>query len=276
MPYPFSLTPEDKAERTQAIIDKYPAPSIERLKSIEDAIWHIATKHQILMFNSVPPKSPFGISYAFPQYPTGYVQNGTYAGDFKYASCAATFNKPEFNFYKTNSENSLVSATCSLFYNPITLKPTTGYYNIVSKYDFAFWIELIVGSDPINYNGSLYQLVQLRESEKIRLANLTNELNFIKTIPVVDFGFRCYKGNQVIYDSSSVTWNQVDFFEVPANGTVDRYYPFCNGRTMIGYQTFIDPPPIDRKMLAHTIYVNGGYLTVTGGNSRAHITVLVQ
>ena len=45
---------------------------------------------------------------------------------------------------------------------------------------------------------------------------------------------------------------------------------------MIGYQTFIDPPPVDRKMLAHTINVSGGNMTVTGGNSRAHITVLVQ
>ena len=78
------------------------------------------------------------------------------------------------------------------------------------------------------------------------------------------------------YDSSSVTWNQVDFFEVAANSAVSKTYPFCIGREILVTQHFINPPPADRKMLAHIISVNNGTVSISGGSEQAHVLVLMR
>lgn len=78
------------------------------------------------------------------------------------------------------------------------------------------------------------------------------------------------------YDSNSVTWNQVDFFEVAENSAVSKLYPFCIGKEMLVMQHFIDPPPVDRKMIAHTVTTSDGRVTISGGSERVHAVVMMR
>ncbi len=93
----------------------------------------------------------------------------------------------------------------------------------------------------------------------------------------MSFGLNIFSGaGKLIYDSNSVTWNQVDFFEVAANAAVSKIYPFCVDREMLVMQQFIDPPPVDRKMLAHTITTGNGGVNISGGSERVHVMVLMR
>lgn len=83
-------------------------------------------------------------------------------------------------------------------------------------------------------------------------------------------------GGKITYDSNSITWNQVDFFEVAANGSASKYYPFCVGKEMLVLQHFIEPPPVDRKMLSHTISAGNGSVSISGGSERVHVVVLMR
>jgi hypothetical protein len=83
------------------------------------------------------------------------------------------------------------------------------------------------------------------------------------------------------YSSTDVTWNQVDFFQVSANASVTRDYPVLNGRTARVVQMFIDPPPTDRKAIAHTVslgitFSGNRRVTVLGGNENVFILVLMR
>lgn len=78
------------------------------------------------------------------------------------------------------------------------------------------------------------------------------------------------------YSTADVTWNQVDYFYVPANVTVSNVYPSLEGREFLAFQIFIDPPPLDRRAFAHTITRNGTQIVVSGGSENAYILVLMR
>lgn len=78
------------------------------------------------------------------------------------------------------------------------------------------------------------------------------------------------------YSTSDVTWNQVDFFEVPGGGDVWRSYPVISGREVLTAQIMIDPPPLNRRALAHYISVSGTVIHVAGGTERTFILLLMR
>lgn len=91
------------------------------------------------------------------------------------------------------------------------------------------------------------------------------------------FGMAIAKANRrVTYSTLDVTWNQVDFFDVPAGGSAYRSYPVLAGREVLAAQILIDAPPLDRRAVAHTINVSGTTVQVYGGSERAYILVLMR
>ena len=91
------------------------------------------------------------------------------------------------------------------------------------------------------------------------------------------FGLAIARANRrVSYSSLDVTWNQVDFFEVAAGGSAYRDYPALSGRESLIVQVMIDPPPLNRRALAHTTAVSGTTVSVYGGSERAFILVLMR
>jgi len=82
--------------------------------------------------------------------------------------------------------------------------------------------------------------------------------------------------NTVTFSSASVTWNQVAFFSVAANGSASNTYSALSGRTVLALQVQINAPPLTRKAIAHTITVSGTTVSVTGGSEAAYILVLMK
>lgn len=82
--------------------------------------------------------------------------------------------------------------------------------------------------------------------------------------------------NAVIYSSDSVTWNQVDLFFVPGNGSASKTYPIISGREVLTAQVQINAPPTTRKATAHTVTVSGTTVTASGGSEDAYIFVLMR
>ena len=78
------------------------------------------------------------------------------------------------------------------------------------------------------------------------------------------------------YSSSDVTWNQVAAFQANASQTYTNSYPVISGKTVQVVQMFINPPPTDRKAVAHTVSVSGANVTVSGGNETSFIIVLMR
>jgi hypothetical protein len=91
------------------------------------------------------------------------------------------------------------------------------------------------------------------------------------------FGLDIYRASgRLAYSSVDVTWNQVDFFLVTANGSVQNSYPVLAGKEVLVTQIMIDPPPIDRRALAHTITVSGALVTASGGSENCYVLVLMR
>lgn len=91
------------------------------------------------------------------------------------------------------------------------------------------------------------------------------------------FGLGVFKaGGALAFSSADVTWNQVDFLYVPGYGSVVQEYPVLAGREVLTVQMMIDPPPIDRKAIAHTISVSGNIVTVAGGSENTYVLVLMR
>lgn len=55
-----------------------------------------------------------------------------------------------------------------------------------------------------------------------------------------------------------------------------KNYPVIAGKEVLVTQMMINPPPIDRKAIAHTIAVNGTEVTVSGGTEDTYILVLMR
>ena len=93
----------------------------------------------------------------------------------------------------------------------------------------------------------------------------------------MSFGINIFSDDgKLIYDSNSVTWNQVDMFLVPANSATYRSYPMLNGRTIRATQMFLNPPPVNARAVAHTVSISGTNVSVSGGNQDVYIMVLMQ
>lgn len=80
----------------------------------------------------------------------------------------------------------------------------------------------------------------------------------------------------LVYSSTDVTWNQVDFFKVAGYGSESKTLPALAGRQVLTVQSFINPPPNDRKATAHTVTVSGTTVSVSGGSEAAYILVLMR
>ena len=91
------------------------------------------------------------------------------------------------------------------------------------------------------------------------------------------YGLNLYHSTgSLTYSSSDVTWNQVAAFQVNGGASNSTSYSVLTGRTVQVVQMFIDPPPTDRKAIAHTISVSGTTVSVSGGNENAYILVLMR
>jgi hypothetical protein len=84
------------------------------------------------------------------------------------------------------------------------------------------------------------------------------------------------ESGQITYDSSMVTWNQVDFFLVPANDSVGRTYPFLDGKEIQVMLIFVDAPPADRKAVAPTVVIGSTTVNLSGGTVAVYAIVLMR
>lgn len=79
------------------------------------------------------------------------------------------------------------------------------------------------------------------------------------------------------YSTEDVTWNQVDFFYQPPYGDQTRNFLALVGRESLVSQFFIDPPPSDRRAVAHNVSVGGnGSVRVWGGSVGSYILVMMR
>lgn len=93
----------------------------------------------------------------------------------------------------------------------------------------------------------------------------------------MSFGLNVFNASGgLAYSSSDVTWNQVDFFLVPANGSVTNSYSVLSGREVLTVQMFVNAPPTDRKATAHTVSVSGTTVSASGGSESSYIMVLMR
>jgi len=91
------------------------------------------------------------------------------------------------------------------------------------------------------------------------------------------FGMNVFKSDgSLAYSTDDVTWNQVDFFYIGASGSVSNNYASISGRETLLVQMFINPPPSDRRAIAHSMSVSGTTVSVSGGSEAAYILVLMR
>lgn len=81
---------------------------------------------------------------------------------------------------------------------------------------------------------------------------------------------------RLTYSSADVTWNQVDFYYVPGYGSDSRYLSALVGREVLLYQVLINPPPTDRRAVAHTLAHSNGTVSVWGGTEASYVLVLMR
>lgn len=94
------------------------------------------------------------------------------------------------------------------------------------------------------------------------------------------FGLKLYKadGVTVIYDSSSITWNQVDQVFVAGSSSGSWTYPLLIGREIQVIQMLINQPVVTRRCVAHTITTSNttGVISISGGTEDAYFLVLMR
>ena len=80
-----------------------------------------------------------------------------------------------------------------------------------------------------------------------------------------------------IFDSSSITWLQVDQFTVAANTTVTKNYSTLSGFNVIAQQQMVGVPANNQESFAPKISVTGTSVTVApySGQSSVRVIVLV-
>ena len=83
--------------------------------------------------------------------------------------------------------------------------------------------------------------------------------------------------NTVTFSSASVTWNQVAFFSVAANGSASNTYSVLSGRTVLALQVQINAPATNEKSHRLTrLQLAARAVSVTGGSEAAYILVLMK
>lgn len=94
------------------------------------------------------------------------------------------------------------------------------------------------------------------------------------------FGLKIYKadGATVIYDSSSVTWNQVAQIYVGGNSSGSWNYPTLIGKEILVIQMLINQPVVTRRCVSHTIISDNttGNISISGGSESAYFLVLMR
>lgn len=91
------------------------------------------------------------------------------------------------------------------------------------------------------------------------------------------YGMEIFNANGNLgYSSSDVTWNQVDFFFVPANGSASKTYSVLSGREVLLAQVFVNAPPSDRKAKAHTLDRVNNIVLAYNGTEDAYVLVLMR
>lgn len=90
-------------------------------------------------------------------------------------------------------------------------------------------------------------------------------------------GIQLYDANgHCYYDSTSVTWNQVESRIVRANESWSKTYPSLHNREILVLQLYLNPPGILDEATAHTLDVSGATVTVSGGDQDELIMVLMR
>jgi hypothetical protein len=93
----------------------------------------------------------------------------------------------------------------------------------------------------------------------------------------VTFGLGVFKPSGALaFSSDDVTWNQVDMMYCPGGGSAQGNYSVLAGREVLAVQIMIDPPPLNRRAVAHSISVSGTNVTVAGGSESAYIIILMR
>lgn len=80
------------------------------------------------------------------------------------------------------------------------------------------------------------------------------------------------------YSTQDVTWNQVDLLTVAGGSSQSITRPVLIGREVRVAQVFIDPPPTDRRAVAHDVSVDtsSGTVEIGGGSENELILVLMR
>jgi hypothetical protein len=81
---------------------------------------------------------------------------------------------------------------------------------------------------------------------------------------------------QVTYSTTDVTWNQVDMLLCRGGEITTGRYPVLEGKEVLTAQVMVNPPPIDRKAIAHTIRVTGTDVVVSDGSEDTYVLVLMR
>ena len=93
----------------------------------------------------------------------------------------------------------------------------------------------------------------------------------------MSFGLGVFRSNGALaFSSDDVTWNQVDMLYCPGGSTTCRTYSMLAGREVLAVQVMIDPPPLNRRAIAHTVSISGNNVTVSGGSEAAYVIILMR
>ncbi|MBK5942702.1 hypothetical protein [Halorhodospira halophila] len=86
------------------------------------------------------------------------------------------------------------------------------------------------------------------------------------------------EGGVLAYSTQDVTWNQVALLTVPGGASQSITRPVLIGREVRVAQVFINPPPTDRKAVAHDVSVDSssGQVDIGGGSEDELILVLMR
>ena len=77
-------------------------------------------------------------------------------------------------------------------------------------------------------------------------------------------------------DSTLITWNLVQAYQVDAGATDSRSFPELVGREFMAVQIPLEVPKVNDYTYEKSISVSGNNVTVSGGNQIALIVVLCR
>lgn len=81
---------------------------------------------------------------------------------------------------------------------------------------------------------------------------------------------------QLWMDSTTVTWNLVGWYEIPANYPISGTFPELAGMEIIALQLPLEVPEVQGYTYEKSISVSGNTVSVWGGNQDAAVLVLCR